>query len=67
MAAAFSLLAGRGISTRTASLAQPSLDDVFLHQTGRSLRDTGASPEPPGSTGEGSPPESAQPGEKVPA
>jgi ABC-2 type transport system ATP-binding protein len=46
--------------TRAASLAQPSLDDVFLHETGRSLRDTGA-PAKPG------PAETTQPGEKVPA
>jgi ABC-2 type transport system ATP-binding protein len=54
MAAAFGLLADRGIGTRAASLARPTLDDVFLHETGRSLRDTGA-------------PESPPPGEKVPA
>jgi ABC-2 type transport system ATP-binding protein len=42
MAAVFSLLAGRGIGIRGASLAQPSLDDVFLRETGRSLRDAGA-------------------------
>jgi ABC-2 type transport system ATP-binding protein len=41
MAAVFGLLAGRGIEVRSASLAQPSLDDVFLRQTGRSLRDAG--------------------------
>ena len=41
MAAAFGLLAGRGIEVRSASLAQPSLDDVFLRETGRSLRDAG--------------------------
>jgi ABC-2 type transport system permease protein len=46
MAAVFGLLADRGIGTRAASLAQPSLDDVFLHETGRSLRDTGAPAEP---------------------
>jgi len=42
MAAAFGLLAARGIGIRAASLAQPSLDDVFLRETGRSLRDAGA-------------------------
>jgi ABC-2 type transport system ATP-binding protein len=46
MAAAFSLLADRGIGVRSAALAQPSLDDVFLHETGRSLRDAGPSAEP---------------------
>lgn len=30
-----------GIELDTVSLSQPSLDDVFLKQTGRSLRDTG--------------------------
>jgi ABC-2 type transport system ATP-binding protein len=60
MAAVFGLLADRGIGTRAASFAQPSLDDVFLRETGRSLRDTGAPAEP-------APAETAQPGEKVPA
>jgi hypothetical protein len=46
MAAVFGLLADRGIGTRAASFAQPSLDDVFLRETGRSLRDTGAPAEP---------------------
>jgi ABC-2 type transport system ATP-binding protein len=41
MAAAFDLLADRGIGIWSASVAQPSLDDVFLHETGRSLRDAG--------------------------
>jgi len=41
MADAFGLLAGRDIEVRSASLAQPSLDDVFLRETGRSLRDAG--------------------------
>ena len=31
---------GAGINIKTISLAHPSLDDVFLHFTGRSLRDT---------------------------
>jgi ABC-2 type transport system ATP-binding protein len=34
-------LLARGIDLRAVSLAEPSLDDVFLHETGRSLRDTG--------------------------
>ena len=42
MAAVFEFLASRGIGARAASLAQPSLDDVFLQETGRTLRDTGA-------------------------
>jgi ABC-2 type transport system ATP-binding protein len=41
MAAVFGMLAARGIPTRSASVARPSLDDVFLRETGRSLRDTG--------------------------
>ena len=41
LAAVFGLLAARGIPTRAASVARPSLDDVFLRETGRSLRDTG--------------------------
>jgi ABC-2 type transport system ATP-binding protein len=64
MAAVFGLLADRGVGTRAASLAQPSLDDVFLHETGRSLRDAGFSADPPEGS---SSPESAQSGEKVPA
>jgi len=35
-------LDGAGIVLSTLSLARPSLDDVFLRQTGRSLRDTAA-------------------------
>jgi ABC-2 type transport system ATP-binding protein len=53
MAAVFGALAARGVPTRAASVARPSLDDVFLRETGRSLRDTGrdtaaaeAAPEP---------------------
>jgi len=41
MAALFDALAVRGIPTRAASVAQPTLDDVFLRETGRSLRDAG--------------------------
>jgi ABC-2 type transport system ATP-binding protein len=41
MAAVFAALAAKGIAVRAAALAQPSLDDVFLHETGRSLRDAG--------------------------
>ena len=33
------LLDGAGLSLRELSLSRPSLDDVFLRQTGRSLRD----------------------------
>jgi ABC-2 type transport system ATP-binding protein len=42
MAAAFGALASRGVPTRAASVARPTLDDVFLRETGRSLRDAGA-------------------------
>ena len=37
------LLETRGVAIETISLSQPSLDDVFLMQTGRSLRDAGNS------------------------
>src|ERR1700759_816660 len=42
MAAVFGALASRGVPTRAASVARPTLDDVFLRETGRSLRDTGS-------------------------
>jgi len=35
------LLDGAGLTWKTIALARPTLDDVFLHQTGRSLRETG--------------------------
>ena len=31
----------RGVEVQGVSLREPSLDDVFLHETGRSLRDAG--------------------------
>ena len=37
----FSLLESKKVALDTVSLSQPSLDDVFLKQTGRSLRDAG--------------------------
>lgn len=37
----FALLEAKKIALETVSLSQPSLDDVFLKQTGRSLRDGG--------------------------
>jgi ABC-2 type transport system ATP-binding protein len=37
------VLDGARIGLRSVSLSEPSLDDVFLRQTGRSLRDAGAS------------------------
>jgi ABC-2 type transport system ATP-binding protein len=36
------ILDGAGLAARTITLARPSLDDVFLRQTGRSLRDEAA-------------------------
>jgi ABC-2 type transport system ATP-binding protein len=36
------LLDASGIGVRSISLSEPTLDDVFLRQTGRSLRDEGA-------------------------
>ena len=48
MAAVFGALASRGVPTRAASVARPTLDDVFLRETGRSLRDAGS---PPGGAG----------------
>jgi len=55
MAAVFAALQADGVEVIAASLAQPSLDDVFLRETGRSLRDTDAGsardqPEPPAAT-----------------
>ena len=44
MAAVFDALVARGVPTRAASVARPTLDDVFLRETGRSLRDAGPSP-----------------------
>lgn len=34
------VIEGTGLSLQTISLARPTLDDVFLHQTGRSLRES---------------------------
>ena len=36
------LLDGDGLALKSISLSEPTLDDVFLRQTGRSLRDAGA-------------------------
>jgi len=41
MAAVFGLLAGHGTAVLGASVARPSLDDVFLNETGKMLRDMG--------------------------
>ena len=38
----FRLLDGQGLAPQTLALHRPSLDDVFLRQTGRSLRDEAA-------------------------
>ncbi len=42
MAAVFGRLQAAGVAVSAAALAEPSLDDVFLRETGRSLRDTEA-------------------------
>ncbi|HEX4093961.1 MAG TPA: ATP-binding cassette domain-containing protein [Trebonia sp.] len=42
MASVFGVLAGRGVNALAASIGRPSLDDVFLRETGRSLRDAAA-------------------------
>ena len=42
MPAILRLLDGAGFDLRTISLSRPSLDDVFLRKTGRSLRETAA-------------------------
>ncbi len=36
------MLTGRGITITTVNLKKPSMDDVFVHYTGRELRDGGA-------------------------
>ena len=41
LAAIFDLLRSERIDVLRVSLTEPSLDDVFLHETGRSLRDAG--------------------------
>jgi ABC-2 type transport system ATP-binding protein len=38
------VLDGEGIGIKSMHLSEPTLDDVFLHQTGRSLRDAGSNP-----------------------
>ena len=42
MAAILRILDQRGLELRTITLTRPSLDDVFLRKTGRSLRETAA-------------------------
>jgi len=42
MPAILRLLDGAGLGLETISLARPSLDDVFLRKTGRSLREVAA-------------------------
>jgi ABC-2 type transport system ATP-binding protein len=51
------LLDGAGLPVRSLQLSEPSLDDVFLRQTGRSLRDA-----PDGSGGAGAGPAAAAAG-----
>jgi len=41
LAAVFDRLRAGGVGVLRVSLQEPSLDDVFLHETGRSLRDAG--------------------------
>ena len=41
LAAVFDRLRAGGVGAQRVSLQEPSLDDVFLHETGRSLRDAG--------------------------
>jgi ABC-2 type transport system ATP-binding protein len=38
------LLDREAVALKSISLSEPTLDDVFLNQTGRSLRDAGTSP-----------------------
>ncbi len=40
------LLDGENLAIKTIALSEPTLDDVFLHKTGRSLRDTNFSSTP---------------------
>ena len=47
------LLDAADLPVRSLRLSQPSLDDVFLRQTGRSLRDAGEPRPGPGGTGPG--------------
>src|SRR5436305_1452124 len=42
MPAILRILDGAGVELKTISLTRPSLDDVFLRQTGRSLREAAA-------------------------
>jgi ABC-2 type transport system ATP-binding protein len=42
MPAILRILDGAGLELRTIALTRPSLDDVFLRQTGRSLREQAA-------------------------
>ncbi len=48
------LLDQAGIGIRSISMSEPTLDDVFLRQTGRSLRDEGAGADPAGQAAGGS-------------
>ena len=45
-------LDGEGIELADLQLHAPTLDDVFLEQTGRKLEGAGAGPDAEGSTGE---------------
>jgi ABC-2 type transport system ATP-binding protein len=45
------LLDARGIGVRSISMSEPTLDDVFLRQTGRSLREEGTDGDGPSGSG----------------
>jgi ABC-2 type transport system ATP-binding protein len=53
------LLDSRGIGIRSISMSEPTLDDVFLRQTGRSLRDGGPGGGDPGADTGSEPKEAA--------
>jgi ABC-2 type transport system ATP-binding protein len=44
MPAIFRICDGAGLELRTVAVSRPSLDDVFLRKTGRSLLETGDGP-----------------------
>jgi ABC-2 type transport system ATP-binding protein len=56
------LLDDNGIGVRSISMSEPTLDDVFLRQTGRSLRDGG----PSGAEAETAAARAEQPQDEVP-
>ena len=58
------LLDTAGLAVSSIAMSEPTLDDVFLRQTGRSLRDAGpdGSPERPGDGSSAAQPDATQPG-----